>query len=583
MPAANLPEPSVTSRKTTESPQSSLQSSLESASLNAGLPSNSASPDEHQALIVSALGAFLRAPPAHTPPAVLEALTLMAGDPSDPLPPRLYFETVEQAPVAISITDAKANILYANAAFEKLTGYTRSDVLGKNEAILSSNATPDSIYQQLWRTIQRKRPWTGTLVNQRKDGGDYLAELVISPVLDAGGNLRYFLGMHRDVTREHELSAELRQQKARIETVLDAAPVLVALIDKDGRIILDNMEYKKLLGDLRGREPLSLLREALREQAGFDPLERAEAGEGFRDIEISVEIPGGSGPHWFSCSGTAVNESDNSVSGYFLSGNAGDLRLLLLASDVTARRREIERAHLENLRARLAEQQRAQGMREALTAASYQIQVPLNLIRAASDMFRNGSGNVQVFADMLGQITSAGETALQTLKASLPADTQEPGVRVNINELLRHVLTLETDRLLAAGVVVDWQPELVLPELSGHKNELRSLFKYLIDNALQATHESGRADRELRLATRSLDDAVEVIVEDNGPGIPSEARFKAFEPFYIGWRQRRGRAGMGLALAQEIVNQHAGCIEIDEDYHDGCRMRVTLGNVRPSE
>jgi C4-dicarboxylate-specific signal transduction histidine kinase len=85
------------------------------------------------------------------------------------------------------------------------------------------------------------------------------------------------------------------------------------------------------------------------------------------------------------------------------------------------------------------------------------------------------------------------------------------------------------------------------------------------------------------LATRSLDDAVEVIVEDNGPGIPSEARFRAFEPFYIGWRQRRGRAGMGLALAQEIVNQHAGCIEIDADYHDGCRMRVTLGNVRPSE
>jgi nitrogen fixation negative regulator NifL len=529
------------------------------------------------------LGAFLRAPPTGTPPAVLEALTLMVGDPADPLPPRLYFETVEQAPVAISITDAKANILYANAAFEKLTGYTRSDVLGKNEAILSSNATPDSIYQQLWRTIQRKRPWTGTLVNQRKDGGDYLAELVISPVLDAAGNLRYFLGMHRDVTREHELAAELRQQKTRIETVLDAAPVVVVLLDKEGRIILDNMEYKKLLGDLRGREPLSLLREALREQAGFDPLERAEAGEGFRDIEISVEIPGGSGPHWFSCSGTAVNESDNSVSGYFMRGNPGDLRLLLLASDVTARRREIERAHLENLRARLAEQQRAQGMREALTAASYQIQVPLNLIRAASEMFRNGSGNIEVFADMLGQITSAGETALQTLTAALPTEVQEPGVRVNINELLRHVLTLETDRLLAAGVVVDWQPELVLPELSGHKNELRSLFKYLIDNALQAMHESGRAQRELRLATRSLGDAVEVIVEDNGPGIPSEARFKAFEPFYIGWRQRRGRAGMGLALAQEIVNQHAGSIEIDDDYHDGCRMRVTLGNVRPSE
>ncbi len=539
--------------------------------------------DAQQTLVASAMGQFLRQPPPGTPPEVVQALTLMVGDPADPLPPRLYFETVEQAPVAISITNARANILYANAAFEKLTGYSRDEVIGKNESILSSNATPDSIYQQLWRTIQRKRPWTGTLVNRGKDGGDYLAELVISPVLDAAGQIRYFLGMHRDVTREHELAAELRQQKTRIETVLDAAPVVVVLLDKDGRIILDNMEYKKLLGDLRGREPLNLLREALREQAGFDPLERAEAGIGFRDIEISIEVPGSGGPRWFSCSGTAVNESDNSISGYFIRGDRGDLRLLLLANDITARRREIERAHLENLRARLAEQQLAQGMREALTAASYQIQGPLNLIRAANDMFRSGSGHVEVFADMLAQISSAGETALQTLQAVLPAEVSEPGVRVNINELLRHVLTLETDRLLASGVVVDWQPALVLPELSGHKNELRSLFKHLIDNALQALHESGRTHRELRLATRALDNAVEVIVEDNGPGIASEARIKAFEPFYIGWRQRRGRAGMGLALAQEIVNQHGGCIEIDSEYQDGCRMRVTLSHVEPSE
>jgi nitrogen fixation negative regulator NifL len=542
--------------------------------------------EDQQVQLASVVGHFLAEPPAGTPSEVIDVLTLMVGDPTNPLPPRLYFEAVEQAPVAISITDNRADILYANAAFEQLTGFSRDEVMGKNESILSSNATPESIYRQLWRTIQRKRTWTGTLVNRTKSGREYLASLLISPVLDGAGRIRYFLGMHRDVTNEHELEVGLRQQKTRIETVLDAAPVIVMLLDADGRVLLDNMEYKKLFGDLRGREPVELLREALSEQAGFDPVAdmlQADARRTFKDIEISIESPGGGGPRWFACSGAVVDESDGSARGYFRGSAGGERRLLLLANDVTARRREIERAHLEHLRARLAEQQLAQGMREALTAASYQIQVPLNLIRAATGMFQSGGGNVEVFAQMLGQISAASEQALNTLQQALPAEVAEIDVSVNVNELLRHVLELQTDRLLAAGVVVDWQPALVLPEIAGRKNQLRSLFKHLIDNALQALHEGRGRQRELRLATRALDGGVEVIVEDNGPGFPKGDRFKAFEPFYIGWRNRRGRAGMGLALAQEIVNQHGGSIDIDPEFRDGCRVRLTLVGVPPAE
>jgi nitrogen fixation negative regulator NifL len=535
----------------------------------------------------TAIADFLSAPPPGTPRAVIDALQLMIGDAPNPLPPSLYFETVEQSPVAISITDAKASILYANAAFEHLSGYRRDEVLGKNESILSSNATPESIYRQLWRTIQRKKTWTGTLVNRRKNGDEYLAELVISPVLDSAGEIAHFLGMHRDVTREHELAAALRQQKTRIENVLDAAPTLMVLLAADGSIILDNMEYKKLFGDLRGQEPLPLLRQALREQAGFDPLERTVPatgqGEDFKNVEVSLEVPGTLGPRWFSCSGTCISEQDGSARSYFGHGKLGASRLLLLATDVTARHREVERAHLEHLRARLAEQRLAQGMREALTAASYQIQTPLNLLRAASAMFASGAGTVEGFAPTLAQITAASEQALQTLRSALPDEVIEAGVSVNVNELIRHVLALETDALLAAGLTVDWRPAHVLPEITARQTELRSLFKNLIDNAVQATLEGGRSQRELHIATRALDNAVEIMIQDSGPGFPSGDRYKAFEPFYIGWRNRRGRAGMGLPLAQEIANQHGGSIEIDPEYQDGCRLRVNLTNALPRD
>jgi len=574
------------------SPESSASRSHQSSPsepspLTASTAASKVLSEHSEPVVRNAIAAFLRQPPVGTPPEVLTALRLMAGDASDPLPPRLYFETVEQAPVAISITDPKADILYVNAAFEHLSGYLRGEVLGKNQSLLSSNATPDSIYRQLWRTIQRKKTWTGTLVNQRKGGDEYLAELVISPVLDSSGEIAYFLGMHRDVTREHELASALRQQKTRIENVLDAAPTVMVLLDAEGEIILDNMEYKKLFGDLRGREPLPLIRAALREQAGFDPIERTVpttgAGEDFKNVEISLEAPGNIGPRWFSCSGTCISEQDGSARSYFGRGNRGDARLLLLATDVTARHREIERAHLEHLRARIAEQRLTQGMREALAAASYQIQTPLNLLRAASAMFATGAGTIEGFAPTLAQITEASEQALRTLQAALPDEIIEAGVSVNVNELVRHVLALETDALLAVGVTVDWRPSHVLPEITARQTELRSLFKNLIDNALQATREGGRGQRELHISTRALEDAVEVCIQDSGPGFPSGDRYKAFEPFYIGWRNRRGRAGMGLPLAQEIANQHGGSIEIDPDYNDGCRLLVTLTKALPRD
>jgi nitrogen fixation negative regulator NifL len=569
-------ENSVSARQSTES-------APESVPKTAPQPETGSAPDaaaDPALALVNALGAFLAAPPPGTPGEVIEALTLMAGDASDPLPPRLFFEAVDQAPTAISITDVRAEILYVNRAFESLTGYARAEVIGRNQSILSSNATPDSIYQQLWRTIHRKQTWTGTLVNRGKGAGDYLAELTVAPVLDRDGALKYFLGMHRDVTKVHELEVALRQQKTRIEAVLDAAPVLVVLVDASGRIILDNQEYKKLFGDLRGREPVDVLRTAMQEQAGLDPLTECLAGRGFKDLEVSIETPGSGGPRWFACTGAPADEFDSSARGYFGRNAKGERRMLLLANEITARRREIERAHLEHLRARLAEQQLNHGMREALAAAIYQIQTPMNVINAAAAMARSGSASLTSLAGMLDAISRSGAQALAALEAALPEGPRESGVMVNVNELLRQVLELETDRLLAAGIVVDWRPAHVLPELPGHKNQLRSLFKHLIDNAIHALNESGGSHRELLLATRSVSGAVEVDVQDNGSGIPAANRYRVFEPFFIGWRNRRGKAGMGLALSQEIVNDHGGCIGVDQQFQDGCRIRLTLSAAR---
>lgn len=75
------------------------------------------------------------------------------------LPPRVFFETTEQASVAISITDPDAIILYANAAFERVTGYRADEVIGKNESLLSYRTTPRGYYERMWTDIKSGKSW----------------------------------------------------------------------------------------------------------------------------------------------------------------------------------------------------------------------------------------------------------------------------------------------------------------------------------------------------------------------------------------------------------------------------------------
>ena len=68
----------------------------------------------------------------------------------------VFFQAVEHCPVAISITDLKANILYANRAFTQVTGYGKDEVIGKNESILSNHTTPRLVYQALWGRLAQQ-------------------------------------------------------------------------------------------------------------------------------------------------------------------------------------------------------------------------------------------------------------------------------------------------------------------------------------------------------------------------------------------------------------------------------------------
>ncbi len=107
---------------------------------------------------------------------------------------------IEQWPDAVMITDAAGVIEYVNAAFEKLTGYARAEVVGRTPAVLKSGKQDPKFYRRLWRELRAGRPFRAVFTNRRKSGELFHEEEVIHPVRGPGGSIAHFISSGRDVT-----------------------------------------------------------------------------------------------------------------------------------------------------------------------------------------------------------------------------------------------------------------------------------------------------------------------------------------------------------------------------------------------
>ena len=294
------------------------------------------------------------------------------------LPSRLFYDAVEQSHIAISITDLEANILYANPAFEQVTGYTMNEMIGKNESLLSDKNTPRGMYDELWQSLHQQKTWSGVLLNRHKDGTRYLAEVSIAPMINEQGETVYYLGMHRNITEMHRLAQQVKNQKAIIESVVDSAPVVIALLDDQQQVVLNNQEYKKLTYELHAGEPAHIFLEVIKNTLGEAQWEVGYAArQNFEDQEVRLDFGGRHQPRWFVCSGTWFQEHEDSA-GDFFQPRKRDY-LLLVANEITELKRQQEEVRMNGLRALLAEGELVDRMRGTLEGAIHELQVPILL------------------------------------------------------------------------------------------------------------------------------------------------------------------------------------------------------------
>lgn len=205
-----------------------------------------------------------------------------------------------------------------------------------------------------------------------------------------------------------------------------------------------------------------------------------------------------------------------------------------------------------------------------LAAISHDLRTPLTLLRLRTENVADAEERDK----MLATIDEMNRMVTATLQATRDEAKAEERRRTDLTALLSSVV----DDMADAGLPVEMEPSLpVIYECQ--PSALKRALTNLLDNAV-------KYGKLARATVRSTPQTVQIVVEDDGPGIPEEELAKVVQPFYRveGSRNREtGGVGLGLAIALSVVEAHVGTLTLANRPEGGLQACITLPIQREEE
>jgi PAS domain S-box-containing protein len=464
----------------------------------------------------------------------------------------------------IILTDNKLPdnpIVYCNAAFEKMTGYNRIDIIGHNCRFLQADDR-----NQKERTILREAVSNGLecsveIRNYRKNGDLFWNELYMAPVKNTDGEVTHFIGVQNDVTDRKKVEQELRQQKASMEKKVEERTIalresevfLTSIIEtvREGLLVLDP-NFKVLSANNHFTRTFKVSTE---ETVGK---ELYELGNNQWDIpqlrELLVKILPTNNPvvdfeveHDFPHIGKKLmllNAYRIELEGQFKD------QILLAIEDITDRK-EIERRK-----------------DDFLSIASHELKTPLTTIKGymqvlqrnvpdgASEKFNNTLGKVTQYIDRLNNLIAEllDVSRIQTGNIELhegPFDFDK-----TVSEVIEGIQSsAHNHKIILSGTT---QTTVIADE-----SHIIQVLNNLLSNAIKYGPES----ETIEVNVSKVSEYIKVSVKDRGVGMTSEDKKRVFERFYRGndIQKRFPGMGIGLYVCDQIIKNHKGSLWVESE------------------
>lgn len=450
---------------------------------------------------------------------------------------RRFQQAVEAAGHAIYMTDPDGTITYVNPAFEQLTGYDSSEVIGLTPRLLKSGEMPEEYYEQLWATITNGSIWEEEIQDRTKSGDLYYAHQTIAPITDGDGDVEAYIAIQQDITDQKEREFRLRQYERAIE----GAEELIAAIDDEEHYLFANTAYRDFheLGD----EPLT--ETALADGIGADTYETVEP-------YLSRALDGESVQHRMTRRRPYRSDRTFDIRYYPLEDESGRVDGVV--------------ATMRDLTEQLEREQHIVSLDRMLR---HNLHNELNVIQGHAELIRD-----QAPAEITEKVTKIEASTDRVLEqankareiSELLSDPSDP-VTIDLTEIVNaaaeQVLTEHPD----AEVTIETPPEMEIQSIP----ELGRAIEELIENAVVHA-DTGSA--QVRLTATQRGTTIELNVIDNGPGIPrTERRVIAGESKISDLTHS---SGMGLWLVKRIVSQIDGDLKFDDRDDNGSVVTLIL-------
>ena len=469
------------------------------------------------------------------------------------LDPKLFKLVAEQVKdYAVFLLDPQGHIISWGLGAQNLKGYREAEIIGKHFSIFYP---PDAVargwpQEELARATREGR-FEDEGFRIRKDGTRFWANVVITALRDENGKLLAFSKITRDLTERRLRAEQLRQSEERfrllVESVTDYA---IFMLDPQGMVTSWNAGAERIKGYTR-EEILG------KHFSNFYPPEDVEAGKPWLELAIARRDGRAEDQGWRLRKNGERFWARVVVSALY--DRRGELRGFgKVTQDLSAQR------HIQELEAA------ANRVNEFIAMLAHEIRNPIAPIQSAVSVMRRSALDaaaqermrdvIERQARRLARIADDMADISRVTRGALKIE-REP---LDPAQVIERAVEAAMPQIEAAGHDLQLDVPPGLPLIDGDLERLVQVFGNLLSNAARYTPAGG----EIRVWARPEHEQVAIGIRDNGRGISAQDLPKIFGMFMQGRTalERVGRGlGVGLALARNIVELHAGTIEAQSE------------------